>query len=241
MFWGYIMNSMSYGATDAIGINEGIVELAFPRGVEAGTKFGELVVVGRVKNDASNRIRIRCRCSCSRQTECDVRLSDLRSGHTRSCGCLREVAMRRRMGRIQLRRFGCFLALGKTREVHETRPRTEWVAGCVYCNQLTVLTTSELRTMKRRCRCTDSAYSSWRNMIQRCTNKNHPQFSDYGGRGIEVCADWRSSFQNFLADMGPRPEGTTLDRRDFNGHYCRANCRWSTPKEQAQNRRKYER
>lgn len=234
------MESTTYGTTDAIGSKVDIAELPLPEGITVGMKFGALAVLGRVSNDASNRIRLRCMCSCARQTQCDVRLSDLKSRHTRSCGCLRNVAIGQRLGRIHLRRFGCYMALGKTEQIHETRPWTEWIAGCVYCNQLTVLTTSELRTLKRRCRCTNPAYISWRNMIQRCTNRNHPQFEDYGGRGIEVCAEWRSSFQNFLTDMGPRPEGTTLDRRDFNGHYGRANCRWSTATMQARNRRKCE-
>ena len=81
-----------------------------------------------------------------------------------------------------------------------------------------------------------STYKTWYAMIQRCTNPRHKQFSDYGKRGISVCADW-SSFDAFLRDMGPRPEGLTLDRTDNNRGYEKANCRWLTRSVQQLNRR----
>ena len=79
-------------------------------------------------------------------------------------------------------------------------------------------------------------YKSWRSMLERCTNPNKDNFALYGGRGIQVCAEW-TFFDNFLRDMGERPEGTSLDRIDVNGHYEPNNCRWSTLSAQQQNRR----
>jgi hypothetical protein len=80
-------------------------------------------------------------------------------------------------------------------------------------------------------------YKSWAAMKQRCQNSNHEHYPYYGGRGITVCQRWLGSFENFLEDMGPRPEGRTLDRVDPNGHYEPDNCRWATPQEQRANRR----
>jgi hypothetical protein len=80
-------------------------------------------------------------------------------------------------------------------------------------------------------------YLSWANMIQRCTNPKQKAYKYYGGRGIKVCKRWRD-FRHFLADMGVRPEGMSLDRwPNKNGNYKPGNCRWATQTEQIANRR----
>ena len=79
-------------------------------------------------------------------------------------------------------------------------------------------------------------YGTWMNMRFRCSNKNHPRFKSYGGRGISFDPRWES-FESFLDDMGPCPSKKhSLDRVDNNGNYCKENCRWATPTEQARNK-----
>ena len=81
------------------------------------------------------------------------------------------------------------------------------------------------------------SYATWESMRRRCLDPAHKDFSAYGGRGISVCLKWSSSFLAFFNYMGERPEGQTLDRMDVNGNYEPGNCRWATPKMQANNKR----
>lgn len=79
-------------------------------------------------------------------------------------------------------------------------------------------------------------YSTWLSMRQRCNTKTTWSYPYYGGRGITVCPEW-DNFWQFVADMGKRPEGHTLDRIDNDKGYSADNCRWATKKEQVDNRR----
>lgn len=77
-------------------------------------------------------------------------------------------------------------------------------------------------------------HRSWMSMRQRCLNSNDKRFGDYGGRGISICERWMS-FENFYADMGPMPDGFSIDRINVNGNYEPSNCRWADHKTQARN------
>lgn len=80
-------------------------------------------------------------------------------------------------------------------------------------------------------------YNIWRNMKQRCYNKNHAKYKNYGGRGIQVCDEWRTDFMlfyNWAINNGYK-DNLTIDRIDVNGNYEPDNCRWATPKQQSRN------
>jgi len=91
--------------------------------------------------------------------------------------------------------------------------------------------------LRGKARVTSREYNSWRAMRKRCHYPAHHNYPSYGGRGITVCERWRFSFDNFLEDMGFRPEGHTLDRIDNDGDYEPGNVRWATAEQQRKNKR----
>lgn len=102
--------------------------------------------------------------------------------------------------------------------------------GCLHAEELS----------KRRLqhgRSGSSSYLAWQAMLNRCRRTETQNYANYGGRGIRVCRRWLS-FENFLLDMGERPfPRAQLDRKNNNGNYCKSNCRWVTPAENALNKR----
>jgi hypothetical protein len=164
-----------------------------------GQRFSRLLVIKPVaRRGIPNRWT--CQCDCGVVVK-EVDGANLRRGHTRSCGCLRE----------------------ETKTTHGATRRD--VTG------------------RRRGPC-NREYTSWSKMINRCYDQNAWWcFDDYGGRGITVCRRWRlgekgkHGFTLFYEDMGKRPIGMSLDRKNNDGNYSKRNCRWATPREQRLNSR----
>jgi hypothetical protein len=106
--------------------------------------------------------------------------------------------------------------------------------GCFSCGQIgNDKTETHGHTSRGR---TSATYESWKAMKARCLTPTNASYRWYGGRGIKVCDRWMH-FENFLADMGERPNHTTIDRRDSDGNYELSNCRWSTQVIQRENQR----
>lgn len=192
--------------------------------ISVGDEYDSLSIVSELPSrkrasGGTSRLFL-CRCECGK--EVCVALKNLRSGHTRSCGCSRSVpysAERLKKASVPYspERLERFRALASAMEDYHGMKDT-------------------------------SEYSIWRGMKKRCYVKSQRGYAWYGGRGIVMCSGWKSSFKSFFTDVGKRPSlGHSIDRKDGDGNYscghCEecvekgwtANCRWATQAEQRRN------
>lgn len=154
----------------------------------AGERFGRLQVESQVDSSAGSTFW-NCLCDCG--TYKIIKGVYLKSGDTRSCGCLEK----------ENQRYGSI------------------IHGATIGKQLT------------------KEFIAWSHAKARCYSPNCKNFPQYGGRGITMCQDWLESYEAFLTDMGPRPNGFSLDRINVDGNYEPKNCRWASTFTQANNKR----
>jgi hypothetical protein len=126
-----------------------------------------------------------------------------------------------------------------------------WLCNCLCGHEVIVQGRSLRRGRTKSCGCdkhgqsgnhyqgrkASPIYIAWQNMKRRCYDPKSDRYSSYGGNGITVCDRWKDSFENFLADLGERPVGTSLGRLSDVGNYVPGNVAWQTLAEQIANRR----
>lgn len=218
--------------------------------VLSGVRFGRWVVLkeGQRRGYA---IYWLCRCDCG--VEREIYGNGLKAGASLSCGCLK--ADRTRQTAIEKSEVRAGGKWGRWTVLSDVPSRRFYrMCRCECGVEREVVLSALLSGRSRSCGCAQGkrqrttrrqfsqhgmtgtpTWLSWIGMIQRCTDPNHESYKHYGGKDINVCERWKA-FENFLADMGERPEGLTLDRKDGTRGYDPGNCRWATRTEQVLNR-----
>jgi len=209
-------------------------------------KFGKLTVVSYAGINKNRQALWNARCQCG--TEFVALASKLKQGRTTSCGCGAANKSPPMIGR----KFGKLTVLAES-GINKSRAKT-WLCLCE-CGKETVVAGVKLRNgHTRSCGClvvdkvsklnlthglsSIPEYVIWAGMWQRVTNPNNISYPNYGQRGVKICDRWKD-FNNFLADMGTRPQGKySIERVDNDGNYEPTNCKWADYFEQAKNKRK---
>ncbi len=215
--------------------------------VAAGTVFGRWTALEGSLRGRRNTTLCRCECGTERRVNTDL----LKRGQTKSCGCLqREIVSRPRSvgpylasgsvwGRLTLLedavrsqdmiRVRCECGTETAKRAHMIKMRNTRSCGCMQreVNLIHGLSGHPL-------------YGIWHGIIVRCCNPDDAAYPNYGGRGITVCERWQGlpdGLLNFIADVGPRPPGCSIDRTDNDLGYFPENVAWRNAKQQNGNRR----
>lgn len=214
-----------------------------------GDRYGKLLVIEEdTKKGNRGQIKWICRCDCGNVTS--ILTDNLRTGITKSCGCLRNEALIDEVGnkygglkvisRVKndkkndrQARWLCLCVCGKEKIVNGKDSRSETFTSCGYCNWI-------IQPIKGKGNSFHPLFNTWYGILARCYNRDNPSFRYYGQLGIKVYILWYDS-KNFYtwveANLGSRPEGCSLDRINVYGNYEPGNLKWSNSQEQVNNRR----
>ena len=227
--------------------------------IQIGQKFGRLTVIGPAEPSLSGKPRWKCRCDCGKITR--PYTQDLRSGHTKSCGCLqKEMTSKCSAKDITGQTFGRLTALYPTEE--RRNEKIMWRCRCIEGNEIEVATADLIKGHTQSCGCLQreltaqrvhrhgeaihgnetSLYINWKHIKARCLNPKDPSFINYGGRGITMAPEFKDyiAFRDYVNEhLGPRPSPKhSIDRKENDWHYVPGNLRWATPLQQSQNKRR---
>lgn len=217
---------------------------------EEGNRYGSLEVLRRSGSDKypSGRSKPMWDCLCDCGNTARVSGQSLRAGTTKSCGCLRESIKVDWTGAKQ----GKLEVLSRYHGEPHANGRTpiRWNCLCE-CGSEIVLSSTALREGSSSCGCgykrrpknpdtvnrvESPTHITWRSMIDRCYNPSREAYKYYGALGVTVCERWKT-YENFLEDMGERPDGMTLNRVKGAKEYSPENCEWATRSVQAYDQR----